>query len=344
MGGHERKARQGAYVPCVKTAALAAVCLFLCTPAGARAQADAGVPDAGPAPSLAPDDVAEGSTRRDALGPVDATEEAIRRAEDWLVDGQRQDAVRAGIVSGYYAELGRSMRGQFQPDLVAIESERREGMSLPEIALDELERYGPPEAPRGPASVYTPEVRTTSPEDAQTLQQFEIQSMLNAHTRWSRVEVHVIQSRTGEVLSATVTHRSDSHTLDRAAIAAVTSAALDHPPPEGVLGERQTIDSDWSFWAGEVVPYIGQAGCTEGQDGQGLQCTAMGRPMLRTRVVLLDVHDAEHERREHARRHETHDRGRALASPTRDAGDHEAPVRDAVPDMPTHAYAPPGAP
>lgn len=321
--------------------------LVLVLPARASAQADAGVADAGPTratPSLAPDAVAAESTRADALGPVDATEEAVRRAEAWLVDAQRQDAVRAGVVSGYYAELGRSMRTGFHPDLVAMESERREGMSLPEIALDELERYGPPEAPRGPAAVYTPEVRTTTPEDAQVLQQFEIQSMLNAHTRWSRVEVHVIQDRTGQVLSATVTHHSDSHTLDEAAIAAISSAAVDHPPPADVLGERQAFDSDWAFWAGEVVPYIGQAGCTEGQDGQGLQCTAAGRPILRTRVVLLDVHDAEHERRVLPRAHATPERGHALAPPLPEPSDHEAPAHDVVPDLPTHAYAPPGAP
>lgn len=335
--------------------------LVLLAPRGAQAQpppspAPAPPPSPSPSrspsppPSLSPDAVAARSTdRADALGPVDATEEAVRHAEDWLADGQRRDAIHHGLVDGYYAELGQSMRSQFHPDLVAMESERRQGMSLPEIALDELARYGPPEAPRGPASVYTPEMAAPHPEDpseVQAMQQFEIQSMLNAHTRWTRVEVHVVQDREGHVLSSAVTHGSDSHTLDAAALAAITAAAVAHPPPATVLGERQTIDSDWSFWAGEVVPYIGQAGCMEGTDGQGLQCTALGRPLLRTRVVLLDVHDAEHERaerahgdmeREHPRRHAHHE------EPTPPAH-HDGPVRDAVPDMPTHAYAPPGAP
>ena len=321
-------------------------CLLLWPPGLANAQADAGVtpaPDAA-APSLAPAEVAAQSSRADAPGPIDATAEAIRGTEQWLVDGQRRDAIRHGVVSGYYAELGRSMRAEFHPDLVAIEAERRRGMSLPELALDELERYGPPEAPRGPASAYTPEMRTTTAEDAQVQQQFEIQSMLNAHTRWTRVEVHVLQDRTGHVLSATITHGSDSHTLDAAALAAVSTAAVAQPPPPGVLGERQTIESDWSFWAGEVVPYVGQAGCMEDQAGQGLQCTALGRPLLRTRVVLLDVHDAEHDPsgREGPRRHRTSERASELHAPVRDARD--APVHDVVPDMPTHAYAPPGAP
>ena len=155
-------------------------------------------------PSLSPDHVAAGTP--DSLGPIDETEEAVQHTEDWLADGQRHDAIRLGLVDGYYAELGRSMRHEFHPDLVAIESERRRGMSLPEIALDELARYGPAEAPRGPSSVYTPEMRATTPEDQQMQSQFEQQSMLNAHTRWTRVEVHVIQDRSGRVLEASVTH------------------------------------------------------------------------------------------------------------------------------------------
>lgn len=329
-------------------------------PISARAQDDAGVPppatDAG-TPSLAPADVAQ--SQADSLGPTDATAEAVEAAEGWLVDGQRRDAIRHGIVSGYYAELGRTMRSGFHPDLVQIEAERRRGMSLPELALDELARYGPPEAPRGPAAVYTPEMSAPHPEDpaeVAAMQAFETQSLLNAHTRWSRVEVHVIQDRAGHVLSATVTHGSGSRSLDRAAIEAITSAALAQPPPASVLGERQTIDSDWSFWAGEVVPYAGQAGCMEGQDGQGLQCTALGRPLLRTRVVLLDVHDAEHERREPTpapgatpRRERASRSSAARRSPSHDLGDprpetpHDpsAPVRDVSPDLPTHALAPP---
>lgn len=332
-------------------------------PATVRAQDDAGVPpprpDAG-TPSLAPADVV--ASEADSLGPRDATADAVEAAEGWLVDGQRRDAVRHGIVSGYYAEMGRTMRSGFHPDLVQIEAERRQGMSVPELVLDELGRYGPPEAPRGPAAVYTPEVAAPHPEDpaeVAAMQYFETQSLLNAHTRWSRVEVHVIQDRAGHVLSATVTHGSDSRSLDRAAIEAITSAALAQPPPASVLGERQTIDSDWSFWAGEVVPYVGQLGCMEGPDGQGMQCTALGRPLLRTRVVLLDVHDAEHERHEPTppatppAPSATPRRDRAPSatrrSPSHDLGDPRpetppdpsAPVRDVSPDLPTHALAPP---
>jgi TonB family protein len=316
------------------------IALLIAAPRLAEAQSDAGVPSpAPPAPrtdaavDLAPDHVASGTA--DSLGPIDESAEAVQRAEDGLADGQRRDAVRLGLVDGWYAELGRSMRHEFHPDLVAIESERRSGMSIPEIALDELSRYGPAEAPRGPSSVYTPEMRATTPEDQQTLQQFEQQSLLNAHTRWTRVEVHVIQDRTGHVLEATVTHSSDSRSLDRAALAAITSTAISRAPPTGVLGERQTIDSDWAFWAGEVVPYIGQAGCIEGPDGTGLQCSALGRPLLRTRVVLLDVHDAEHERVRHLHGTMEHEHP-PVHDHAPDAGPH-----DVAPELPTHAYAPP---
>lgn len=325
----------------------AIVTLLWLAPCAAWAQADAGVPAQPPAagtPSLAPDSVVSSTGGADSIGPIDQTAVAIHDAEEWLSDGLRRDAIVHGVVSPYYSEMGRSMRSSFHPDLVAIEGERRRGMSIPEIALDELSRYGPPEAPRGPASVYTPEMSAAHPEDpseVQAQQQFEIQSMLNAHTRWQRVEVHILQDRTGHVLRATVTHSSESHTLDGAAMAAVTEAATARPPPPpAVMGERQTIDSDWSFWCGEVVPYAGQAGCIEGPDGQGLQCTALGRPLLRTRVVLLDVHDAEHDRVERPRRH----RVRAHPVETPVPPPHDGPVRDAVPDMPTHAYAPPGAP
>lgn len=336
----------------MRTGLLIVTVLWL-APRLASAQADAGVPPPTPstphteagAPSLSPGDVAAHTTgRADSLGPIDQTEVAIRQAEDWLADGQRRDAIHHGDVDGYYLELGRSMRGSFHPDLVAITDERRRGMSLPEIAMDELGRYGPPEAPRGPSSVYTPEMRATTGEDRQMQEQFDIHSLLNAHTRWTRVEVHVIQDRAGHVLSATVTHSSDSHTLDAAALAAITSAALTSPPPARVLGERQTIDSDWSFWAGEVVPFLGDAGCTESSDGQGLQCSALGRPMLRTRVVLLDVHDAEHERAEREHTDVAHTHARPHHAPAHEGEHHDGPVRDASPDLPAHALAPPGAP
>lgn len=359
---HERKDARRAYVPSVR-ASLAVVTVLWLLPRLAAAQADAGVPatetvesravppppDAGTT-LLAPDHVAERTTRSDAPEPVDATAEAVQSAEDWLADGQRRDAIRHGVVSGYYAEVGRAMRASFHPDLTAIESERRSGMSIPEIVLDELARYGPAEAPRGPAAVYTPEMAAPHPEDpgeVAAMQNFEHQSLLNAHTRWQRVEVHVIQDRAGHVLSATVTHSSDSHTLDAAALAAITEAAIAQTPPTSVLGERQTIDSDWSFWCGEVVPYIGQMGCMEGPDGQGLQCTGLGRPLLRTRVMLLDVHDAEHERAAHTHgtmEHEHPDMRHAAHPPPPHPHPDGGPVHDVVPDLPTHALAPPGAP
>jgi TonB family protein len=193
--------------------------------------------------------------------------------------------------------------------------------------------------------VYTPEMRAQTGEDVQMQQQFEIQSLSNAHTRWQRVEVHILQDRGGHVLSATITHSSDSHTLDAAAVAAITEAAIAQAPPASVLGERQTIDSDWSFWCGEVVPYIGQMGCTEGPDGQGLQCTGLGRPLLRTRVMLLDVHDAEHERAErtHGEMEREHPPPHHHEARPREHREGE-PVRDVSPDLPTHALAPPGAP
>lgn len=323
------------------TRSIGAIVLWLLVPAAAGAQ-DAGVPpprpeahtDAGTPAIPSPEAAARGHA--DSSEPIDDAGDAVARAEGWLEDGQRRDAIRHGVVNGYYYEVGRTMRRSFHPDLVAIESERRRGMDFFGIIADEAQRYGPPEPPISVPGTPTPEMRGRTPEDVAMQQQFDMQSLLNAHTRWTRVEVHVVQNREGEVLEHTITHSSGSHTLDEAALAAVTAAAGARPPDQ-VLGERQAIDSDWVFWAGEVVPYVGQAGCIEGVDGEGMQCTAMGRPLLRTRVELVDVHDAEHERTVR------------VAPPARDRAAHLAPPvrpppvtrRDVAPELLDHALPAP---
>ncbi len=262
-----------------------------------------------PTPDLTPDRVL--STLPGALvddsGPVDDRQRAVHQAEDWLTDGQRRDAIAHGAVAPYYRALERSLRHGFHPDLVAITTERRASMTPLQIVADELMRYGPPEAPRDVRGTPTPEMRGRTAEDVQQLNQFDTFSLLNAHTRWQRVDVHVEQDREGVVTRATVTHSSDSRLLDRAALEAVREAATEHPPEE-VLGTRTAITSDWAFWAGEVVPFVGAMtpgggattgiSCMEGPEGEGIQCTGLGRPLLRTRVELLDVHDAEHEPRD----------------------------------------------
>lgn len=259
-----------------------------------------------PPPDLRPDHVI-GGAQVDDVGPVDDAQRAVHQAEDWLVDGQRRDAVQHGAVAPYYRELERSMRHGFTPDLAAITAERRASMTPLQIIADEMMRYGPPEAPHDARGTPTPEMRGRTAEDVQALNAFDTYSLLNAHTRWLRVEVHVEQDREGVVTRATVTHSSDSRLLDRAALTAVREAAVAHPPEE-VIGTRAAITSDWAFWAGEVVPFIGAMtpgggattglACMEGPEGEGMQCTGLGRPLLRTRVELLDVHDAEHEPRD----------------------------------------------
>ena len=106
-----------------------------------------------------------------------------------------------------------------------------------------------------------------------------------------------------------MTHSSGSRLLDRAALDAVRDAVVQRPP-DALVGTRSGVTSDWIFWAGEVVPFIGamtQGGltgmtlgvsCMDGPTGDGVQCSAAGRPLLRTRVELIDVHDATYE---HAR-------------------------------------------
>jgi TonB family protein len=296
-------------------------------------------PPAPPAPrraplDLMPDEVLSSiaGAERDDVGPVDDAQRAIHQAEDWLVDGQRRDAIQHGVVAPYYREVERTLRHGFHPDLAAIAAERRASQTPIQIIADELMRYGPPEAPHDARGTPTPELRGRTPEEIQALNAFDTYSLLNAHTRWQRVEVHVEQDREGAVTRATVTHSSDSRLLDEAALVAVREAALAHPP-EDLLGTRTAITSDWAFWAGEVVPFIGAMtpgggatgglSCMDGPEGEGMQCTALGRPLLRTRVELLDVHDAAHERRDRLPiREDAH----ALGDPSPDARVIEEPA------------------
>jgi TonB family protein len=293
---------------------VASACLASVTASAQDVPAPAPSPEPPPrsssVPDLMPDEVLRAMTGTDdAIGPVDDAQRAVHQAEDWLVDGQRRDAIAHGAVAPYYREVGRTFRAGFHPDLAAIAAERRASQTPLQIIAEEMMRYGPPEPPHDARGTPTPEMRGRTPEEIQQLNAFDTQSLLNAHTIWRRVDVHVEQDRAGVVTRAVVTHSSDSRLLDEAALAAVREAAV-ALPPETVVGTRTGITSDWSFWAGEVVPFIGAMttgggattglACMEGPDGTGIQCSALGRPLLRTRVELIDVHDAAHEPRDHA--------------------------------------------
>ena len=63
-----------------------------------------------PVPDLMPDDVLSSMAGEDTIGPVDDAARAVHQAEDWLVDGQRRDAIQHGVVAPYYRELERALR------------------------------------------------------------------------------------------------------------------------------------------------------------------------------------------------------------------------------------------
>ncbi|GAB5547695.1 MAG: hypothetical protein SangKO_074550 [Sandaracinaceae bacterium] len=92
------------------------------------------------------------------------------------------------------------------------------------------------------------------------------------------------------------------------------------PPPEAVVGQRQAIRSDWAFELGDVHARIGcwtsegptvQLSCVD-DPVLGLMCSVLGVGIIRTRVRLLAVVDADHETPEErrARRRRDPDRTR----------------------------------
>ena len=189
----------------------------------------------------------------------------------------------------------RSMRGAFRVDM----GEARDDWNAPRGAVGrvaaELARYGHgPERPQDARGTPPIEARSWLSPQEQAMTEYQDQvSLLNAPTTWHRVDVRVTQNPEGAVSAAWVIASSGSRTLDDAALRAVRDgASRAPPPPEGVVGDRDAIQSDWAFEAGDVATYMNQAGCVE-DPVQGWQCAALGRGgIVRTRLRLLRVHDA----------------------------------------------------
>ncbi len=242
--------------------------------------------------------------------PSGREERAEEELDRYFDDQLQQDRMAHLGANPWYFTMMREMRRGFRPDMERVEERRRAPMNPVARVFDELGRYAPgPEPPQDVPGQAPPEIANSQlePDEQRMLELAEWMNLNNAPVTWYRVEVRVIQNPEGVVGGAWVTRSSGYPELDQQALAAVSDGAsrLPPPPPE-VVGDRQAIRSDWSFEAGDVATYWGQAGCVDDPVQGGVQCAGpFGRGIVRTRVRLLRVVDAENEpfevRRQRAR-------------------------------------------
>lgn len=233
-------------------------------------------------------------------------EENLERYFDERLQTDRLDAIGA---HPWYHTMMREMRRSFRPDMEQLEDSRRAAMNPVGRVFDELGRYAEgPEPPQDPPGTPPPEIANSHLGQLEQagLEMAEWQNLNNAPVTWYRVKVRVTQNPEGVVSAAWVEQSSGYPSLDRQAVRAVTDGAtrLPPPPPE-VTGDRQAIQTDWSFEAGDVATQYGQTGCVDDPVNGGYQCAGpFGRGIVRTRIRLLRVVDGEHgtfEERRHER-------------------------------------------
>ena len=250
--------------------------------------------------------------------PSGREEQAEENLERWFDEQLQQDRLSAVGANGWYYTMMRSMRRAFAPDMEQVEDTRRAAMNPAAVVFDELGRYrNGPEPPQDPPGMPPPEIANShlSQEDQRALELAEWMNLNNAPVTWYEVQVRVIQNPEGVVGGAWVTRSSGYPTLDQQALVAVREGANRLPPPPAeVVGDRQAIQTDWAFEAGDVATYYGQAGCVDDPVNGGYQCAGpFGRGIVRTRIRLIGVVDAENEsfevRRARARRNPPRLRG-----------------------------------
>lgn len=242
--------------------------------------------------------------------PSTSEERAEAELEQYFDGALHRDRLDAGMVDGWYHQTGRAMRQRFRPDRQALERERHAGMTPLQILWDELRRHAaPPERPMDVPGQTPSHLRgaVTDPTDRrQAAEQefFDWCNALNAPTTWYRVDLRVTHNPEGELSAVWVLRSSGYRSLDQAALQAARdgSMALD-APPDRVVGERQAIQSDWAFELGDVATPIGcmvEGGATTSvmcvdDPIHGMMCSFAGRGIVRTRVWLIGVVDAQHD-------------------------------------------------
>jgi TonB family protein len=231
--------------------------------------------------------------------PSDREAQAEERLERYFDDVLNEDRMQAVGANGWYSEMQRAMRRAFDPNMREVERERRAPMNALGRLVDELRRYANgPEPPQDNRGAPPPEVWNDHHDDVTqaALEMQDQMNLLNAPVTWYRVDIRVTQNPEGVVSAAWVIRSSGYTALDDAALRAVREGTVTlPPPPDRVVGTEQAIRSDWAFEAGDVATYWTTAGCVDDPVDGGYQCAAGGRGIVRTRIRLLRVVDAEHE-------------------------------------------------
>lgn len=243
--------------------------------------------------------------------PEERGEEALDRYFDDSLVQDRQGVLGA---DGWYSEMGRDMRRDFHRAMQnggmdRLERERRASMTPIQQFFDELGRYrNGPERPIDPVGMVPREVENSHfyPDEQAALGAQDQVNLLNAPVTWYRVDLHVVQNPEGAVSAVWVIRSSGYRSLDDAAMRAVHDGSIRlRPPPSRVTEGRDAIASEWAFEAGDVATYWTQAGCVDDPVTGDLDCAALGRGIVRTRIRLLRVIDGEtesfEERRHRAR-------------------------------------------
>lgn len=241
----------------------------------------------------------------------DSPEEVGERWVDRMIwEHAMRDSLEHVGADGWYYQVGNAVRRSLRVDMRAATRERRRGMNVVQRLVDELGRYADgPSAPQGGPATPTPELRDptpNAPEQRWHDQLAEHNNLRNAPVRWHRVEVRVVQAPDGDLLAVWVIRSSGNSVLDRAVITAVRAGITRvPPPPREIVGDRRAIASEWAVEIGDVATYINQAGCVMQPEG-GVDCAALGRGIVRSRVRLLRVLDEQHPSFEEARRTRRH--------------------------------------
>lgn len=238
--------------------------------------------------------------------PDDREGEAEAHLEEYFDREVMEDRIESGDVDGWYYDLAREMQHNFRPDRGRFERQRMAGMDDLQRIYEYLTRYGrgperPNDLPGEPPRQLRGEISDPSNRSSDTIngattvmdqERFDWCNPLNAPVRWYGVVIRVTHNPEGELSAAWVERSSGYPELDRAALESVQEGSVDlAPPPTGVVGERQAIQSDWLFELGVVYVYpLCGAQCVDDPD-LGLLCND---DIIRRRLRLLRVVDSTH--------------------------------------------------
>ncbi|MEM9187635.1 MAG: energy transducer TonB [Myxococcota bacterium] len=233
--------------------------------------------------------------------PSGREEEAEENLDRYLRERLHEDRLTSVGAHPWYHQMQRAMRRTLRPDMDQFRREQQAGMNAAQQLYNFLRRYGNgPEPPQDvPGQVLAAERPELDGFERQMQELADIQNLNNAPVTWYRVDVRVAHNPEGEHIGSWVIRSSGYDELDRAALEAVRTGAqaIPVPPPE-IVGDRDAIRSDWAVEIGDVATYINTFGCVDDPvtEGRDFQCVdGLGTGIVRTRIRLLRVVDAEQE-------------------------------------------------